>query len=146
MGEAKNFKLVQVAAFPETLGQLERAIRPGLGGDLPAHMGQAISISARRLLRIGPVQFWIITRDNEDIAPYLQTVLTPTLGSLTPLSHSRTCIWIDGARSREVLEGGISIDLHPEVFRPNFFGLTDLHHTPIMIYRSGDDRYELYVL
>jgi sarcosine oxidase subunit gamma len=146
MGEAKNWKLVQVTAFPETLGQLQRAIRPVLGADLPAHMGQATAIDARRLLRIGPEQFWIITPDSEDIAPYLQSALTPAVGSLTTLSHSRTCIWIDGARSREVLEGGISIDLHPEVFRPNFFGLTDLHHTPITIYRSGDDRYELYVL
>jgi len=146
VGETQGWRLVQVAAFPGTLGPLERAIRPVLGADLPVRVGAATATDARRVLKIGPEQFWIITRDSEDIAPYLQAQLTPAVGSVTTLSHSRTCIWIDGLRSRDVLEAGISIDLHPDVFPPNSFGLTDLHHTPITIYRSGDSRYDFYVL
>jgi heterotetrameric sarcosine oxidase gamma subunit len=146
VGEAKGWKLVQVAAFPGTIVGLEGALRPLLRAELPVRVGQATAIGARRLLKIGPEQFWIITLDDEDIAPDLQCVVTPTLGSVTALSHSRTCLWIDGPRSREVLETGIALDLHPEVFRQNFFGLTGLHHTPITVYRSDESRYELYVL
>lgn len=146
MGEAKGWKLVQVAAFPGTIVGLEGSLRPLLGAELPVRVGQAIAIGARRLLKIGPEQFWIITLDDEDIAPELQSLVTPTLGSVTPLSHSRTCLWIDGSSSREVLERGIAVDLHPDVFRHNFFALTGLHHTPITLYRSDDTRYELYVL
>jgi heterotetrameric sarcosine oxidase gamma subunit len=146
LGEAKGWKLVQVAAFPGTIVELEGALRPLLGAELPVRVGEATLIGARRLLKIGPEQFWIITLDDEDIAPELQSLVTPTLGSVTPLSHSRTCLWIDGSSCREVLERGIAVDLHPDVFRPNFFALTGLHHTPITLYRSDDTRYELYVL
>jgi sarcosine oxidase subunit gamma len=146
LGEARGWKLVQVAAFPGTVAGLEGALRPLLGAELPHSLGRATATGAQRVLKIGPEQFWIITLDDKDIAPDLQRVVTPTLGSVTPLSHSRTCLWIDGPRSREVLETGIALDLHPDVFRADFFALTGLHHTPITVYRSGENRYELYVL
>lgn len=146
LGEAKGRKLVQVAAFPGTVVGLEGALRPLLGAELPLTVGRATAIDARRLLKIGPEQFWILALDGEDIAADLQHVVTPTLGSVTPLLHSRTCLWIDGLQSREVLETGIAVDLHPDVFRADFFALTGLHHTPITVYRNGENRYELYVL
>ena len=146
MGESRGWRLVQIAAFPPTAIAFATATRPLLGVDLPTGVGQATVLGARLVLKIGPEQFWIITRDDEDIAPALQTVVTPTIGSVTPLTHSRTCIWIEGPPSREVLASGVAVDLHPDVFRPGGFALTGLHHTPIMIYRSGAVRYELYVL
>ena len=145
IGEARGWKLVQVAAFPSTAMGLEQAVRPLLG-DLPVRVGQASTVGARLLLKIGPEQFWVITRDGEDIARTLQLAVRSEIGSVTSLSHSRTCIWIDGPSAREVLAAGIAVDLHPDVFGPNFFALTGLHHTPITIHRSGESRYELYVI
>ena len=146
IGEVRGWKLVQVAAFPGTAMALGRATRPLLGADLPGCVGQATTHGARLLLKIGPEQFWIITRDDEDLAPELQPVIAPTVGSVISLTHSRTCISIDGHSSPEVLATGIALDFHPDVFRLGFFALTGLHHTPIMIHRSGASRYELYVL
>jgi heterotetrameric sarcosine oxidase gamma subunit len=146
VGEVRGWKLVQVAAFPSTSMELEQAVRPLLGADLPPRVGQAITVGTRLLLKIGPEQFWIITRDGEDITRTLQLAVRSEIGSVTSLSHSRTCIWIDGPSAREVLAAGIAIDLHPDVFEPHFFALTGLHHTPITIYRSGESRYELYVM
>ncbi len=146
VGEARDRRLVQVAAFPGTAMALATAVRPILGTDLPISVGEAVAVSSRLLLKIGPEQFWIITRDNEDLARALQSVVPPTVASVTPLSHSRTCIWIDGPSSREVLASGIALDLHPDVFRPHCFALTSLHHTPLMILRRGESLYELYAL
>ena len=109
-------------------------------------MGDATSIGTRLLLRTGPEHFWIITRDGEDIVPALQAAVAPAIGSVTALSHSRTCIWIEGSHSREVLATGIALDLDPAVFPPNSFALTGLHHTPVMVLRSDATRFELYVL
>jgi len=146
ISEATGWRLVQIAAFPLTAMTLARATRPLLGADLPVAVGAAIVLGARLLLKIGPEHFWIITRDGEDLAEALQSVVSPAIGSVTPLTHSRTCIRIEGPPSREVLASGVALDLHPDVFRPGFFALTGLHHTPVMIYRSGGLQYDLYVL
>ena len=47
---------------------------------------------------------------------------------------------------RDCLAKGISIDLHPSVFPIGAFAQTRLHHTAILLERSGDIRFELYVL
>jgi methylglutamate dehydrogenase subunit D len=145
IGEARDCRLVQVAAFSTTAAELEQAMRPSIGGALPAGVGHATSIGTRLLLRTGPEHFWIITRDGEDIVPALQSAVAPAIGSVTALSHSRTCIWIEGSHSRAVLATGIALDLHPTVFPLNSFALTGLHHTPIMVLRNGATRFELYV-
>jgi methylglutamate dehydrogenase subunit D len=146
LGEERGWNLLQVAAFATTAAELEQAVRRSMGVDLPEGVGHATSIGTRLLLRTGPEQFWIITRDGEDMTTTIQTVVAPANGTITPLSHSRTCIWLEGSPSREVLAMGLAVDLHPDVFTPNSFALTGLHHTPVMILRSGATRFELYVL
>jgi methylglutamate dehydrogenase subunit D len=146
IGEARGWNLLQLAAFPTTVTELEQAVRRLIGVDLPERVGQATSIGTRLLLKTGPEQFWIITRDGEDIASAIRSAVAPAIGSVTSLSHSRTCIWLEGPPSREVLATGLAVDLDPNVFAPNSFALTGLHHTPVMILRSGATRFELYVL
>lgn len=146
IGETRGWNLLQVAAFSATLEELEQAARPLLGGDLPTRLGKAISVNGRRLLKTGPEQFWIITRASEDLTTAFQAAVTQDIGTVTPLSHSRTCIFVEGLSARELLATGIALDLHPDAFQLDSFALTGLHHTPIMIHRSGDNRYELYVM
>lgn len=146
IGEARGWKLVQLAAFSTTAEELERAVRRSLGLELPARVGDARSAGARLLLRSGPEQFWIITEDGADLIPVLRSAVTPAIGSVTELSQSRARIWIDGPHSREVLAKGLAIDLDPRVFRPHSFALTGLHHSPVMVLRTDATRFELYVL
>lgn len=146
IGETRGWNLLQVASFSATLEELEQAVRPLLGGDLPTRLGKAISVNGRRLLKTGPEQFWIITRASEDLTTAFQAAVTQDIGTVTPLSHSRTCIFVEGLSARELLATGIALDLHPNAFQLDSFALTGLHHTPILIHRSGDNRYDLYVM
>lgn len=146
IGETRDWKLVQVAAFPTTRTELERAVRASIGVELPARVGDAQAVGSRFLLRTGPEQFWIVTQDSEEIAPALRSAVAPAIGSVTTLSYGRARIWIEGPQSREVLAKGLSIDLDLKVFGPNSFALTGLHHTPVMVLRTGATRFELYVL
>jgi sarcosine oxidase subunit gamma len=98
------------------------------------------------LLKTGAEQYWVITNDGDDLSLVLQAAVAPDIGSITPLSHSRTCIFIEGVAARELLARGIALDLHPDVFGVGQFALTGLHHTPIVIHRSGESRYELFAL
>lgn len=146
IGETRDWNLAQIAAFSTTATELEQAVRASIGADLPARVGDAKAVGSRFLLRTGPEQFWIVTQDSEDIAPTLRSAVAPAIGSVTTLSHSRTRIWIEGSHSREVLAKGLSIDLDAKVFGLNSFTLTGLHHTPVMLLRTGATRFELYVL
>jgi len=146
VGEARGWNLVQVAAFAATVADLGRALRPLLGADLPIRVGDAATVGGRFLLKTGPEQFWVITRDGEDFAPALQAAVLPSIGAVTSLSHSRTCIVVEGLPAGEVLSAGIALDFHPNVFRVNCFALTGLHHTPVLILRRSEHRYELYAL
>jgi heterotetrameric sarcosine oxidase gamma subunit len=146
IGETRDWKLVQVAAFPTTRTELEQAVRASIGVELPARVGDAQAVGSRFLLRTGPEQFWIVTQDSEEIAPALRSAVAPAIGSVTTLSYGRARMWIEGPQSSEVLAKGLSIDLDLKVFGPNSFALTGLHHTPVMVLRTGATRFELYVL
>jgi len=146
IGETRGWALVQVAAFASTSGELENALRSVLHGELPARIGDVAQVADRRLLKTGPEQYWIITGDNDDLLPSLQIAVTAQIGAVTPLSHSRTCIFIEGPAARELLAKGVPLDFHPDVFRIGQFAFTGLHHTPVLIHRRGEHLYELYAL
>jgi methylglutamate dehydrogenase subunit D len=147
LGELRGWSLVQLAAFPDTLHEFERALRPVLSGaELPPH-ARAETLSAGQLVfNTGPGQFWILSPEGQDLAATCRLAIPPHLGSVTSLSHSRTRLLIEGSRAREVLSNGIAIDLHPAVFPVTGFAITGLHHTSVLLHRAGAARYELYVM
>jgi heterotetrameric sarcosine oxidase gamma subunit len=146
LGEARDWRLAQVAAFPATAGDLARVLRSLLGVDPPVELGSVIAAQGRQLMKTGPGTFWVVTHASDDMTAALQAVVAASVGAVTPLSFSRTRLIIDGPAARRVLSTGIALDFHPEVFRAGHFAMTGLHHTPILIHRSGMERYELYVM
>jgi methylglutamate dehydrogenase subunit D len=146
LGERRGWSLTQVAAFAGRLADLDRVLTPLLGAALPLRVGDAMPANGRRLLKTGPEQFWILGAEGNDLAANLEKAVDPAKGALTALSHSRSCIVIEGEASRELLAKGVPIDFRPEVFRVGQFALTGLHHTPILVLREGEDRYEIFVL
>lgn len=147
LGEIRGWSLVQVAAFAATQAELERVLQPILGTALPPRVGEVVPASGgRQLFKTGAQQFWIVGPENDNLARELQLAVGPAVGAVTPLSHSRTRIFIQGAAAREVLAQGIAVDLHPDVFRIGQFALTGLHHTPVLLHRAAEHRFELYAM
>jgi len=148
LGEMRGWVLLQVAGFPATIADIERALPAVLGAPLPRTLSETIAVGAGRVFRTGPEQLWIVgpASDGEDAEAQLRRAIPPSAGAVTPLSHSRSRIVIDGACARDVLRKGIPLDFDPEVFRVDHAALTGLHHTPILIHRAGADRYELYAM
>lgn len=145
IGEVRGFALVQATAFVDTVEALERVMRSALGVDLPKSIGMSARAGEYCVFRVGPEQFWIVGPEDTRVTSLSEAVL-PSLGAITSLSHGRTRLFIEGAPAREVLSKGIAHDLHPEVFHVDACALTELQHTPILLHRTGRDRYELYVL
>ena len=146
LGERRGWSLVQIAGFASTLAELDAVAAPLLGASLPMHVGEAVPAGGRQVLKTGPEQFWILGPDADEFASQLQSALAPEIGSVTPLSHSRTCIVVEGGAAQALLSKGIPLDFHPEVFRVGQFAQTGLHHTPVLVWRSARDRYEIFAL
>ena len=145
-GEVRGWALVQAAAFNSTHAEFRRTMRAVLGADLPAAIGEVIRINGRQLLKTGAEQYWILTPEADDIIPDLQQAIPAQIGAITSLSHSRTCVFIEGPQAAAVLAKGVPLDFHPDVFRVDQFALTGIHHTPVLIHRNAPDRYEIYAL
>jgi sarcosine oxidase subunit gamma len=148
LGELRGQVLLQVSGFPATIAEVERVLPAVLGAPLPKTLSETVAVGAGRIFRTGPEQFWIVgpAGNGGDAEAHLRRAIPPAVGAVTPLSHSRTRIVIDGASARDVLRKGIPLDFDPDVFRIDQAALTGLHHTPILIHRVGADRYELYAM
>ena len=146
LGEQRGWSLTQLTGFAGRLGELAQLVRPLFGVDLPAKIGEVAPAASHQLLKIGPEQFWILGPRQDDLSLRLQAEIAPAIGAVTPLSHSRTRIFVEGEAVRELLAKGIPLDLHPDVFRLRDFALTGLHHTPVLLLRSAVDRYEIFAM
>lgn len=139
LGEARGFTLTQAAVFTQ---DAETAIA-AVAGPLPQATDTALASQGRIIFRTGPLQFWLVGPDGDDLAQHLRAA-----GSciVTPLSHSRTRIFVEGPAARPVLAKGIALDLHETVFTPGKFAMTGLHHTPVLLHCTGPSRFELYAM
>lgn len=138
MGEARGFSLTQAAGLGEGF---KKAITP-MTGKLPPRVGIAVESNGRTVMRVGPEQFWFVGPEEDDD-------FAAKLGSrcaVTPLSHSRTRIFIEGRPARQVLAKGIPLDFHASVFTPGMFAMTGLHHTPVLVHCVTDNRFDLYAM
>jgi methylglutamate dehydrogenase subunit D len=147
LGEVRGWTLVQAAAFGASLAEFETKVGASLGVPaLPARIGDVAEAGSRHILRTGPEQFWILAPATDPLAVRLEQAVPAAMGAVTPLSHSRTRIFIEGPAAAEVLATGIPLDFHPAVFRIGQFALTGLHHTPVLVHSTGERRYEIYAM
>jgi sarcosine oxidase subunit gamma len=146
IGEVRGWNLVQITAFTDTRSDLCKIFRREFDTELPTETGYVTRVGGRRLLKTGSDRYWIITAEEENLSRALQSAVGPDIGVVTPLSHSRSCFFIDGTDARRILSSGISLDLHPEVFGIDRFALTELHHTPVMLHRVAENCYNLFPL
>jgi sarcosine oxidase subunit gamma len=135
--EARGFTLTQVAVFDKA-GEAQIA---AVTGALPQENTRAIESNGRTIFRTGPLAFWCVGPENDGLADQLQGK-----GIVTPLSHSRTRIAVEGSAARAVLAKGLPIDLHPSVFTPGTFAMTGLHHTPVLLHCLAPQGFALYAM
>jgi sarcosine oxidase subunit gamma len=146
LGEIRGWSLLQVAGFPETMSAVETVLTHQLGAMPPERIGKAVVAGPRMMLRTGPEQIWIVNGEVENLASSLDADIDGATGALTFLSHSRSRIFIEGEAAREILAKGIAVDLDPSALAVNDFALTGLHHTPVLLLRSGTERYEIWAM
>ena len=133
IAERPGFTLTQVAGDQD---RIAAAVSP-----LPDSVARAQVNGDCVIFRIGPAQFWIIEPDSGMTPARLEGA-----GAVTPLTHSRVRIALEGAPAREVLAHLIPVDLHPSVFTPGTVALTGIHHTPVTVHCTGENAFDIYVM
>ena len=128
-----GFTLTQVAGRDEVIGAVV--------GPLPATVARAQVNGASTIFRIGPAQFWIVGPEADDNASRLEGRC-----AVTPLSHSRVRMALEGVPARAVLAKLIPVDVHPSVFTEGSVALTGIHHTPVTVHCTGEDSFDVYAM
>ncbi len=89
-----------------------------LGFALPVEPNTVSGGDGKRALWLGPDEWLIVTPQDEKaaVADALSEALSGVFSSVTDTSGGQTLITLSGARAREVLAKGCSLDLHPRAF------------------------------
>ena len=121
------------------------AVEGALGASPPSTPNTVTAGVAASLLWLGPDQ-WLVVAPASDLARRLETALGGLHHSLCDVSAGRLALELAGPEARTVLAKGMSLDLHPRVFKPGSCAQTALARVPVVLQQLDDaPRYLLYV-
>ncbi len=133
-----------VAMVDVRLGGGGAAASAALGVELPAAPNTWVPAGAGRAVWLGPDE-WLLsstTEAPEELEARVRATVLPLGGSATDVSAQRIGLRLTGARVRDVLAKGCSIDLHPREFGRGRSAQTTLGQAGVVLLAlsdSGDD-------
>ncbi len=146
--ERRIVSLVQVAAWPDTLAQVEDTLASLTHCAPPQRSSGSSAREGTVLMAIGPGRFLIESTDPA-LAAKIAEVMPASLGAVTDLSHARSVIRVAGPKAAWVLAKGLAIDLDPLRFPPLEVAQSAIHEVGVLVRRvsadSFGDSFDLYV-
>lgn len=142
LSEIRPGSILQVSAWPDTLGAVEAAIIDLLGVQAPA-LGKAHADPNLTVAAIAPGRF-LISGMAPDLAMRFAAALPSEDGAVTDMSHGRAILRVEG-EAAELLARAVALDLHPSVFPPGRVAQTMVHHIDVLIHRLTMIRFDLWV-
>lgn len=133
-----------VATADVRLGAVGAAASEALGVDLPTAPNTWVPTGTGRAVWLGPDE-WLLsssTETPEQLEARFRAAVLPLGGSATDVSAQRIGLRLTGARVRDVLAKGCSIDLHPRVFARGSSAQTLLGQAGVVLMAlsdAGDD-------
>jgi sarcosine oxidase, subunit gamma len=129
------------------LGTVGREASAALGVELPTAPNTWVPAGAGRAVWLGPDE-WLLT--STGTAPHLleeelREQLRPVGGTAVDVSAQRIGLRISGARAREVLAKGCSIDLHPRAFPAGRSAQTTLGQAGVVLLSLGEEGFAVLV-
>jgi sarcosine oxidase, subunit gamma len=102
-----------------------------LGVAVPAP-NRVATAGERAILWLGPDEYLVVAPDGDPVAE-LTVDSVDSAESVVDVSANRTTIELSGQNAREVLEKGMSIDLHPRAFGPGHCAQTLLARSQVVL-------------
>ncbi len=133
-----------VAMADVRLGTVGPEARTRLGVDLPTVPNTWVPAGAGRAVWLGPDE-WLLsstTETPEELEARVRAAVLPLGGAATDVSAQRIGLRLTGARVRDVLAKGCSVDLHPRLFGRGSSAQTPLGQAGVVLLAlsdAGDD-------
>ena len=137
LSEVHDLKLQQVAVWADSLKAVAEKISVATACESAPKPGQSEASAKATLIRIEPLKWWVLG----DVE---LPELTPEEGATLDLSHSRTCIRIEGANAAELLNRHLPLDLREASFAEGAVAATAFHHVGVTLIRRAAG-YELFL-
>ena len=143
--EVTGRDIVQLAAWPDTVGSVASKAAKPVGTALPSDTRTASSKGKTTVFKTAPEKFLIVCLLKAKIGEALNKTFKPEAAVVTELGHSRTILRVSGPKARDVLARGLPVDLHPDVFARGAFAQSGIHGVATLCHRSGPDQFDLIV-
>ena len=137
-----------VAMVDVRLGTVDREASAALGVDLPTAPNTWVPAGTGRAVWLGPDE-WLLSstaETPEELEARVRAAVLPLGGSATDVSAQRVGLRLTGARVRDVLAKGCSVDLHPREFGRGSSAQTTLGQAGVVLLALSDDGDDFYVL
>ncbi|NEK59462.1 sarcosine oxidase subunit gamma [Geodermatophilus sabuli] len=137
-----------VATVDVRLGTVDAAVSAALGVGLPTAPNTWVPAGSGRAVWLGPDE-WLLTSTDEtpeELEARVRSAVLPFGGSATDVSAQRIGLRLTGARVRDVLATGCSIDLHPRVFGRGSSAQTTLGQAGVVLLGLSDTGDDVAVL
>ena len=135
-------ELVQVASWPNTLGEAGAALGRLSGLGVPMRTGTTASDSGLAILCVGPGRWWLA--GPRGLHERLRQAVAIEVSALTDLGHAYTIIRVSGPRVLDLMAKGPAIDFE-NGFAPGSVARSTIHHMGVTIFRPSIDCFELFV-
>jgi heterotetrameric sarcosine oxidase gamma subunit len=136
--ERRGLKLRVIAALSGQGPVVEDTVRKITGLELPRGP-KRVTAKGFALIGTAPGQ-WLAIAEDADSMRVLDTLVKELAGhaAITEQSDSKAVIRISGARARDVMAKGCSLDLHPRVFKPGDAATTAVALIDCQLWQSDD--------
>lgn len=136
---------LNLRADPKDADLMQR-LAAALGFAMPVVPNTVTSRDYRRALWLGPDEWLVVGLDGEQRAleQVLRNGLSGAFGSIVDVSANRTVLEIRGAKARELLAHGVSIDLDAHSLGPDRCAQTLLAKSQVIIERRDETAFHVY--
>ena len=131
--EQRTMALASVTARPGQAAALASAVTEHYGITLPEGPRRATN-DAIAFAGVGPAQ-WIASAATVGTAEFVSRLKSDlgVFAAVVDQSDSRLVLHLTGPRVRDVLAKGVSVDLHPSVFKPGDVATTPVAHIGVQL-------------
>lgn len=136
LSEIPQIIVHQIAAWHDTLAYVAAQAAQAAGVQAAPPGGRAAIGRHGALLRIAPLQWWLLGGE--------VPALAPAQGATLDLSHARSQVRISGAQAAPLLNRHIPLDLRPHSFPCGAVASSTLHHVGVTLWHSPHG-YELWI-
>ena len=141
--ERKLEKIIQIAAWPETVGTVAADLKKALGLESKPNPGLASGNDSEIVIQTAPLKFLAIGEEAE--LSSLTDKFSSDQAVCLDLSHSLTALRISGTAVRSFLNRGLTLDLEDKAFPVRATATTALNSISVILHRVEADIYDLYI-